>query len=350
LDSIAFVSDLVREGVQYAVRRRTSNFEDLVWGRHDSALTFRIDAKIPKKERLFTGAKSKATDVCYTISIRLDAESRKLEIADESFSIVEATGMRALIARSGDVVIYTSESGTERIERQRLQSQSSLKGVPSDSEYPATAWFRDLLEEGIKTVNLDPRELSKPSPLSRSGNEDRIGGGDLAWWIDALQQESPPVRLREWLSHVRTALPDIRKIDSVIQQWNNERYVRVEYENGLKVPSWMLSEGTLRLLALTILAYLPDPDGAYLVEEPENGVHPSALETIYKSLSSVYEAQVLVASHSPVLLSMAMPEQLLCFSTGPDGTQIVRGSEHPALQDWRGEVSLGTLVASGILG
>ena len=350
LDSIVFVSDLVRGGAQNAVRRRTSNFEDLVWGRRDSALTFRIDAQIPEKERLFTATRSDAKSVCYTVSIRLDSVTRKLEITDESFTIVEAASTRALIARSGDVVIYTSESGSERIERQRLRTESSLKGVPSDSEFPATAWFRDLLEEGIKTVDLDPRELSKPSPLSRSGNEDRIGGSDLAWWIDALQHETPPVRFREWLSHVRTALPDIHEIDSVLQQWNNERYVRVEYQNGLKVPSWMLSEGTLRLLALTILAYLPDPDGVYLVEEPENGVHPSALETIYKSLSSVYEAQVLVASHSPVLLGMALPEQLLCFSTGPDGTQIVRGSEHPALQDWRGEVSLGTLVASGILG
>ena len=51
------------------------------------------------------------------------------------------------------------------------------------------------------------------------------------------------------------------------------------------MPAWMLSEGTLRLLALTILAYLPHLPAVYLIEEPETAVHPTALETIYQSLS-----------------------------------------------------------------
>ncbi len=123
----------------------------------------------------------------------------------------------------------------------------------------------------------------------------------------------------------------------------------VRYKNGIEVPSWIVSDGTLRLLALTLLAYLPEFTGAYLIEEPENGVHPAALETIYQSLSSLYDAQVLIASQSPLLLGMAEPEQLLCFTQEPDGTKIIRGSEHPALRDWRREVSLGTLMASGIL-
>ena len=61
-------------------------------------------------------------------------------------------------------------------------------------------------------------------------------------------------------------------------------------------------------------------------------MHPAALETIYQSLSSLYDAQVLIASQSPLLLGMAEPEQLLCFTQEPDGTRIIRGSEHPALR------------------
>jgi predicted ATPase len=155
---------------------------------------------------------------------------------------------------------------------------------------------------------------------------------------------------QDWLAHIRTALPDVCDIESVLRENDSHRYLVIRYENGVRVPSWMLSEGTLRLLALTILAYLPDFHGVYLIEEPENGVHPTALETIYQSLSSVYDAQVLVATHSPIILNMAQPEQMLCFSKTEEGTQIVRGNQHPALRDWRGEVSLGTVVSSGILG
>jgi predicted ATPase len=72
---------------------------------------------------------------------------------------------------------------------------------------------------------------------------------------------------------------------------------------------------------------------------------------VLQSLSSVYGAQVLLATHSPVILSLAAPEEVLCFDrTGEGATGIVRGSEHPCLQAWRGETDLGTLFASGELG
>lgn len=123
------------------------------------------------------------------------------------------------------------------------------------------------------------------------------------------------------------------------------------YGEGLKIPSWMASEGTLRMLALTLPAYLDNFKGIYLIEEPENGIHPLAIETMTQSLSSVYDAQVLMATHSPIVLSTVEPEQVLCFSKNAEGaTEIVRGSEHPALQQWKRETSLGTLFASGVLG
>jgi predicted ATP-dependent endonuclease of OLD family len=89
----------------------------------------------------------------------------------------------------------------------------------------------------------------------------------------------------------------------------------------------------------------------YLIEEPENGIHPQAVETVFQSLSSVYEAQVLLATHSPVILSLAQPEQVLCFKKTPSGaTDIVLGKDHPKLRDWKKEIELGILFVSGVLG
>ncbi len=89
----------------------------------------------------------------------------------------------------------------------------------------------------------------------------------------------------------------------------------------------------------------------YLIEEPENGIHPKAIETVYKSLSSVYNAQILLATHSPVILGMVEPKDVLCFAKTNDGiTDIVNGKDHPKLKDWKGEVNLSLLYAGGILG
>ena len=105
------------------------------------------------------------------------------------------------------------------------------------------------------------------------------------------------------------------------------------------------------MLALTILAYLPDIEGTLLIEEPENGIHPKAIETVFQSLSSVYNAQVLIATHSPVIISAAHIENILCFAKSTEGaTDVINGNDHPDLKEWKGETPLDVLFASGVLG
>jgi predicted ATPase len=348
LDVIAFLGDLVRDGLEKAVEKRTTNFHDLVWGREGFEFSFAINGQSPSGS--ITGTVSE--EVRYEVSVCLSSGTEELYIGDErlmSFHRDQSVVIDSEIIKRDDRHVHFSK-GSDRLQYERAQNTnySALNTIPIDAEFPAAVWLRELLKEGVQTVALDARDLAKASPPARKEST-RISGTELARSVLRLKERFPSA-FDDWIRHIRTALPNIRQVDSILREDDKHRYVMIEYENGLQVPSWMLSEGTLRLLALTILAYLPDYRGVYLVEEPENGVHPGALETIYQSLSSDYEAQVLVASHSPILLSMAQPEQLLCFSMAPDGTRITRGSDHPALQDWRGEVSLGTLVASGILG
>ena len=160
-----------------------------------------------------------------------------------------------------------------------------------------------------------------------------------------------PERHRDWLWHVREALPDIENVTTVRRPEDGHRYLVVRYRNGLEAPSWLVSDGTLRFLALTLLAYLPYPDGPYLVEEPENGIHPCNVETLMDSLSSMHDAQILLATHSPAVVRRVRTDQLLCFARNDEsGTDVVIGSAHPRLRDWPGVVDLGLLLASGVLG
>jgi predicted ATPase len=145
-------------------------------------------------------------------------------------------------------------------------------------------------------------------------------------------------------------LPDIEDIRSILRKDDKFRYLVLRYRENLNVPSWMASDGTLRLLALTLPAYIPSFNGIYLIEEPENGIHPQAVETVFQSVSSVYNAQILLATHSPVILSVADAAQVLCFAKNMKGaTDIVIGSRHPKLRAWRGETNLGELFAAGVL-
>jgi hypothetical protein len=47
---------------------------------------------------------------------------------------------------------------------------------------------------------------------------------------------------------------------------------------------------------------------------------------------------------------MAELGQILCFGRNPEGeTDLVPGTEHPRLRDWKGSIDMGTLLAAGIL-
>ena len=228
--------------------------------------------------------------------------------------------------------------------------KSALANLPEDeTKFPVATWFKELLMMGVQTLTLNSQRMRQPSP-PRAPRVFVPDGSNLPWVVDVLAKVHR-LRFNEWLRHVRTALPALKSVRTVERSEDRHRYLVVEYENGLKVPSWLVSDGTLRLLALTLLAYLPGIKGVFLIEEPENGIHPRAVETVFQSLSSVYGAQVLLATHSPVVLGIARPEQVLCFAKTADGaTDLVRGSEHPRLKEWKGETDLGTLFASGVLG
>ena len=228
--------------------------------------------------------------------------------------------------------------------------KSTLANIPDDEDkFPVSTWFRNLLAEGISRFSLNSLQLRKPSPFSKKAGF-RPDGSNLPWVVNILEQPENKERYDWWMAHVRTALPELEGVETRLRAEDMSRYLVLRYQGGLEVPAWTASDGTLRLLALTLLAYVPGFSKLCLIEEPENGIHPKAVETVFQALSGVYDAQILLATHSPIILGMAKPETVLCFKkTSLGATDIVRGDRHPALKNWQGTVNLGELYAGGVL-
>jgi predicted ATPase len=260
-------------------------------------------------------------------------------------------GQKAAITKKpdGNDNYYTEGRKSYKPSFKLGRGKSALANLPADTEsFPVSSWFRTLMEKGVQPFVLNSRLMRQPSPPGL-GRLFQTDGSNLPWVVAELRQDKK--RYGAWLEHVRTALEDIKDVDSVERPEDRHRYLVIEYQNGAKVPSWLVSDGTLRLLTLTIPAYLPDIEGTFLIEEPENGIHPRAIQTVLQSLSSIYRSQVLVATHSPVALNMLEPCDVLCFAKDTEGaTDIISGDRHPALREWKkGEPDLGILFASGIL-
>ena len=151
---------------------------------------------------------------------------------------------------------------------------------------------------------------------------------------------------------MRTALPQVKAIRVHEREEDHFAYFSVEYEGGYLVTSSGLSDGTLKILAITLLPFLDDEvmPGLLVTEEPENGIHPQAIETALESLSMLYESQVLVSTHSPIVLAQTKLRDVLATRLEKDGSvTVVPGDKHPRLRDWRGTIDIGSLFAAGVL-
>lgn len=247
---------------------------------------------------------------------------------------------------------FKTESGNWNIQYRTGPRKAALASLPEDTErFPVSIWVRNLLMDGVRVLALNSAAMRRPVSPSASRNFS-VEGANLPIVIQDLARHHP-FAYKDWVAHVRTILPDIKQIHVIERPEDRHLYLAISYESTAEpVPAWLISDGTLRLLALTLLAYLPAETGSiYLIEEPENGIHPKAVEGVFQSLSSVYRGQVLVATHSPLFLGLAEPGQLLCFAKTPSGAvDIVSGDQHPALKNWRGQVDLATLYAAGVLG
>ena len=382
LDVIGFLGDVVSKGFDVALSERTSNPEELLFRRQGDKLELAIEAQIPDELRQQT-SRPELDTIRYEVAIGFNETQHEFEFKSETLLLTNAKDFKppqrllfpmapsvpdSLVSnahqRNNKLVINKVPGGNDNFYSE-IYSRSGKGWAPSvklgpqksalgnfpidESKFPVAAWFRAYLVTGVQRFVLNSLAIKHPSPpMKFSGFSS--DGSNLPWVVDRLRREAP-ARHRAWIAHLRTALPDLVDIATSVRENDRHCYMIYEYEGGLKVPSWLVSDGTLRLTALTLPAYLADLQGIYLIEEPENGVHPKAVATAYDSLSSMYEAQVLLATHSPVVLRRAGMDDMLCFAKNDDGsTDVVLGSEHPLLQKWQGTTDLGTLLASGVLG
>ena len=386
LDAISFIADLVVQGVDYAITQRTQNYVDLTFAGRGGDIELAIEMEIPVEQASLL-PEEKFDRIRYEVRLGLTSETHEHAIKEERVLLLNSGNSRkstngmarinfpeyfdldhrlvgnTFASKQYKQIIKKQEGGNDNFypETRKDSSggwipsfklgikKSALGNLPADvTKFPVSSWLKDFVNEGVQLFILDSLNIRRASPPGQS-RKFKTDGSNLPWVIEDLKKRDMDA-YRNWVEHIRTALPDVEEVLTVERADDKHRYLKIQYNSGMEVPSWLVSDGTLRLLALTLPAYLPDFEGVYLIEEPENGIHPRAIETVFQSLSSVYNAQILLASHSPVILSMVHLEDVLCFGKTPDGvTDIVRGIDHPMLKDWKGETNLSVLFAGGVL-
>lgn len=119
----------------------------------------------------------------------------------------------------------------------------------------------------------------------------------------------------------------------------------------------LLSDGTLRVLAIAA-AMLSAPEGSLVViEEIDNGVHPSRARHLLNSIRSIAERRklrVLLSTHNPAMLDAlpdaAVPDVVFCYrDPGSGASKLIRMNDIPDVPELLVQGPLGHLMTSGAL-
>lgn len=193
-----------------------------------------------------------------------------------------------------------------------------------------------------RLLRLDPDSLRAPSPLLLEGSAlafiDERGQG-LPAVLDALINRRFDA-FTEIQADVRRLFPTISQIGlrNVAGPKGQPQSVWKALEatlvNGRRVPSTALSEGLLYYLAYTAVQYL-EPASVLLVEEPENGLHPSRIADVMRILRELSKStQVVVATHSPLVINELHGNEVSVVTRTPeDGTRATLLSDVPGFDD-----------------
>ena len=410
LDLPVLLGDLLRTtniALPFMERRpdapaRAGSLNELIFAGRGSDFSLALEARLPEViqakvlEGIFARLKTEKsklafhedkrrwpTHIRYELGLRISNERELHVISEYLFVFPEALGpnrrqpgfqgvltesnkhWRPILKREfGFDAEFTPEVPSGRSRAAKVGLPAILLAMPrvmfeSETEYPAGRWLYNLLTTGA--VFLDPNwvEMRQASPPGQSKTI-IASGRNIPWLALDLKREGAPdgagadyrsQRYIDWIAHVKTALPQVTDIEVRERDDDHHAYFVVTYRGDFKVPSSGLSDGTLRILTLTLLPYLSRQPAILVTEEPENGIHPRAIEAVLQSLSSMYDSQVWVSSHSPVVLASAKLDQLLCARvTSEGGVEMVAGTDHPRLKEWRGGIDLGSLFAAGVLG
>lgn len=175
-------------------------------------------------------------------------------------------------------------------------------------------------------------------------------GGNLAAVLHRMEQEDPD-RYRRICDRIRGALPNLEDF-SIREEFGRVYLYWKSAGSDKRIGANLTSDGSLRFFALTTLLHLW-PEGlpeVLLIDEPELGLHPSAIARIGGAIrSAAATRQVIVATQSPLLVDEFGLEEIQVFDLH-DGQTRIRVIEPADYREWLEEYSTGELWQKNLLG
>lgn len=237
-------------------------------------------------------------------------------------------------------------------------SKSSALSISANSKKELPANF---IEEGYKdfgdnlqTFHFHDTTITSKMKASQSVKDNRAlkcDGSNIAAYLYYLLQRYP--------KHFRRIEAMIRSVSPFFEQFAlmpnriNPNIISLEWrQRGCEeyFDAYQLSDGTLRFICLVTLLMQPDPPAIIIIDEPEIGLHPQALNKLASIIKMAsLKSQIIISTQSNYLVDNFAPEDILVVNRNNNATEF-RRLDTEQLRAWLEEYSLGEIWEMNIIG
>ncbi|MFB3893318.1 MAG: AAA family ATPase [Phycisphaerae bacterium] len=250
----------------------------------------------------------------YRVQVAIQPSSGGLSVKDEYLTALSGGG---------------EPRGTPSIERIESQIRIRRKSKPAHPRQEPVGLNHTILSDprlggveyrpiekcrseltGWRVYYLDPRLAMRAAKPPAEVTDIGVTGENIAPFLYRLRAERPK-HFDAIKRTMRSIVPSVEGVDVDLDKRRGTLDVLIR-QNGTDFSSRIVSEGTLRVLALCSIAVNPWGGSLIAFEEPENGVHPRRLELIARlliSLATEQGRQVVVTTHSPLFCDAVLKER-----------------------------------------
>jgi len=207
--------------------------------------------------------------------------------------------------------------------------------------------------ESMRFLDLSPRAMREPSVPGQTVLGDR--GENLSSVLKEIcEDEKLKNQLTAWIQ-------ELTPMDAVDFEFPTDfqgrTLVTLVERSGEKTSAYSASDGTLRFLAIIAALLGPEHANLYVIEELENGIHPTRIDLLLQLIEQSVAAenvQVMATTHSPQLLRLLNEETFKSASVvyrheGRPEAEITQVKDIPYVNEVLERKDLGRLFESGWL-
>ncbi len=201
---------------------------------------------------------------------------------------------------------------------------------------------------------------ARQASLTASSEEFKFDGANIAAFLHALKigfwDSVSPARCvqsyNEIVDTIRLAAPyfDDFVLDPFYE--GEDEKVKLQWRQRgmlMKFQPHHISDGTLRFMCLATVLLQPTPPDLIIIDEPELGLHPEAIETLAEMIRRCSSrTQFILATQSPTLADFFRPEDVLTVNR-VNGASVFERQDSERLGKWLESYSIGQLWRKNVI-